>query len=955
MNKPNPYPKGSQWTKWDLHVHTPMSVEQEYGGDTDEIWEKYITDLENLPKEVKVIGVNDYLFIDGYERLLKAKNNQDSDKRRLKNIDLLLPIVELRLDILVGSGETKKINFHVIFPSEDILPLETIKNEFLNRLRIKHEFYEGCVNSIECLEDFGKKYRETLSEEGKIRASNDSDRKLGFSNIEYPLEKGENSILKLLDNKNFKKNGQNLFFTAIGRTEWDSMRWKGSGALKKNIANRKKANFIFVASSNLEKFYDSRNKLNKEIERSDLLHFSDAHDYSEKYYKDLNKQLAKDGTKSKKRKHRGLGQSFTWVKANPTFEGLRQIIFESEFRIKVQEEAPATPLYNINKMILNFPMDTKLVIRKGGGDVEGRHDFCLKGKKEIYFSPNLTCIIGGRGTGKSTLLGLIEKYIKPESKPFFEKEGLQISDREDKSLKISEHITIESNVDSQFIEFISQNEIESFAKNSQALTEALYNRLVKKDERDYKSLLAKTQNDLEEALDNLNGLITKKRELQIKNKELLQKQDDLETHKTKIDYDKSELYKQISNSINKYQKNLTNVEQSKSKYNNLLNKILGILNTEFQKLEFQNKYALSYNELIEQLKGLNQDFQSRNFLSIEQNIKNLKQEIETEKLKMNEYLLSKGITEADSKDISNANAQVAKISQEIFSLKEEISIIKTFINSFDMNYITTRSDLYQTELENQIKPISKGLEDISNTTSYVKPITLKYDFDIKRAKDDLFNEFITHLFRKELPRSLNSKTIKEALFAISEPFEEFNKPDYQKRLIETIKDHKESSNARDALLTVLEDNENFNIYLLLIQKYFLNKYKYKQINVSYDGRSVERTSFGQRCTAALVILLTLGNSPIIIDEPEAHLDSMLISNYLVDIIKAKKQERQIIFATHNANFVVNGDAELIHVLEMDDNNITQITPTTIENMETREKLINLEGGREAFVRRERKY
>lgn len=82
---------------------------------------------------------------------------------------------------------------------------------------------------------------------------------------------------------------------------------------------------------------------------------------------------------------------------------------------------------------------------------------------------------------------------------------------------------------------------------------------------------------------------------------------------------------------------------------------------------------------------------------------------------------------------------------------------------------------------------------------------------------------------------------------------------------------------------------------------------------------------------------------------------MLISNYLVDVIKQKKQERQIIFATHNANFVVNGDAELIHILEMDEHNVTQIISTTIENLDTREKLINLEGGKEAFKKREKKY
>ena len=106
----------------------------------------------------------------------------------------------------------------------------------------------------------------------------------------------------------------------------------------------------------------------------------------------------------------------------------------------------------------------------------------------------------------------------------------------------------------------------------------------------------------------------------------------------------------------------------------------------------------------------------------------------------------------------------------------------------------------------------------------------------------------------------------------------------------------------------------------------------------------------------LVVLLLLGNNPIIIDEPEAHLDSYIISNFLVEVIKEKKQNRQIIFATHNANFVINGDAELVHVLPVDEQSkCTGIVSTTIENISHRESLINLERGRDAFEKREKKY
>jgi hypothetical protein len=94
----NSNPLGSTWKKWDLHVHTPCSIVQNYGGNNDTAWEAFIADLEKLPPEFKVIGINDYIFVDGYERVRKVK----IEGGRLKNIDLILPVVELRLDKFAG-------------------------------------------------------------------------------------------------------------------------------------------------------------------------------------------------------------------------------------------------------------------------------------------------------------------------------------------------------------------------------------------------------------------------------------------------------------------------------------------------------------------------------------------------------------------------------------------------------------------------------------------------------------------------------------------------------------------------------------------------------------------------------------------------------------------------------------------------------------------------------------
>ena len=74
--------RGSLWRKWDLHIHNPKSLVQNYGGDNQDVWERFISELENLPEEIKVIGINDYIFLDGYKVVRKAKLDG-----RLPNID----------------------------------------------------------------------------------------------------------------------------------------------------------------------------------------------------------------------------------------------------------------------------------------------------------------------------------------------------------------------------------------------------------------------------------------------------------------------------------------------------------------------------------------------------------------------------------------------------------------------------------------------------------------------------------------------------------------------------------------------------------------------------------------------------------------------------------------------------------------------------------------------------
>jgi hypothetical protein len=102
--------RGSEWKKWDLHIHTPYSIVQNYWW--KDKFDDFIESLENLPEDVKVIWINDYYFIDWYKKVMEYKK-----KWKLKNIDKILPILEFRIDTFWSASENKfqKVNFHILF------------------------------------------------------------------------------------------------------------------------------------------------------------------------------------------------------------------------------------------------------------------------------------------------------------------------------------------------------------------------------------------------------------------------------------------------------------------------------------------------------------------------------------------------------------------------------------------------------------------------------------------------------------------------------------------------------------------------------------------------------------------------------------------------------------------------------------------------------------------------
>ncbi|OIQ93800.1 hypothetical protein GALL_242880 [mine drainage metagenome] len=134
-----------------------------------------------------------------------------------------------------------------------------------------------------------------------------------------------------------------------------------------------------------------------------------------------------------------------------------------------------------------------------------------------------------------------------------------------------------------------------------------------------------------------------------------------------------------------------------------------------------------------------------------------------------------------------------------------------------------------------------------------------------------------------------------------------------------------------------------------------------ELNIAHQGevfKPLDQLSTGQQCTAILHLLLLENDDPLIMDQPEDNLDNAFIAERIVMQLRGAKTERQFLFATHNANIPVFGDAEWIGIFSASDSHAQMPVEAqgSIDVPAIRERVAEiLEGGREAFSQRKEKY
>ena len=962
------FTRGSEWRKWDLHIHTPLSIEQEYGGNTPENWERFISDLEGLPPEIKVIGINDYIFINGYKKVLDEKRNG-----RLSNIELILPVIELRIDKFANVSESdpfKRVNFHIIFSNE--LTPEIIQEQFLNSLSCEYvlnsdlhdqSIWNGTI-TITSITDLGQKIID--SSNGKI---NGSPLKVGFNSLNIPytklLEKLKNSYL------------ENKFLTAVGKTEWDTMRWDGSPADKKNVIN--KADLVFSASPSVELAVRARESLKSQSVNHKLLHCSDAHTFINNL----------QNTKEKE-----LGHCFTWIKADPTFEGLKQIIYEPEERVRIQDEKP------------DFKEDKEIIdkIRFISPTNKFR-------KEEIHLNPNLNVIIGGKSSGKSILLYSIAKTLIPNQDDELLKKGseerydltsidenfdFEITTRGEHQQKISDRVKGDNSIIPN-IKYIPQNELVKLAEPELSGKGESLNKIIRHLIReDYDSnekyndfiknvkQYDKEREDLIDSyFDTLDNIQSLKTELKTKsNKEVLIT--NIKTNTNKVE----ELNKKAgltSEQIENY-KIIQEEQQQNQKRRDLLNSDFSQTNTFLRKTREELFYLLEKKNVFlgniqkNEFKTYYQDKLEFIDDSINQ-LKILISEIELENIEGTNSFIRNNIFNEELKQINQEKRDIEdklKPYQQNEEIKKQIRVLEESI----ANDVKLLSEI--DILDNKIKEKRLSIETIkanlfelykNSHYEYINVIRQLKDRTIELEKDGLrikgIAQFNFPKFRREIISFTHGTYSDNNKYCICE--------ENRSRIFETNYDELISNISKMFNEIMTGEYRIKTISKKEAIKKLLDDYFYDYWEISYKNDKLGEMSTGKASFVILMLIIGLSQSksPILIDQPEDNLDNRSVTKDLVSYLKMKKIERQIILVTHNANIVVNADAENVIVANQKGQNDQETnTPYqfdyingAIENtfkdskeqdllksMGIREHITEiLEGGETAFKNRERKY
>ena len=934
----NPYQKGSEWRKWDFHVHSPASaLNNQFSGKTDkDKWASYIAALKSI-KDVSVIGITDYFSVEGYKQVRDAK---------LTNFDLIVPNVELRM-LPVTSAETP-INIHVIFNPTIV---DDLDSKFFSGIE-----YEYSGETYKCtrtdLIKLGRKYKnnQALGEEVAYREGVNQFKIKSIDDIKALFKKDQ----VLRDNS----------LVAISNSNFDG----ASGIQHSSLASTREelyrfADFIFSSNPKDRKYFLAEGVDNAAaISRKygglkACIHGSDAHDLDR-----ICKPCAIRSTHDCVNNPKDCDMRHCWVKADPTFEGLKQITFEPDERVKVQSADPTS-------LKSNYCIEAVEIYDSSIDDeLSFAHSI-------LPINTNLVAITGGKGSGKTAFVDLVancysDRKNAGDTNSFVRR--ITTDGEPDLKLKITlkdgtvfeKSVSDPSYYEDSPIVYIAQGDLESHVTNTETLEkhigELIFESPKVKDTQkqfEYESLLVEA-GGFSSKLQKKNNLIYA---LECKTTEAFATAltTDLAQHKAK--------FKDVSTRITGIEKS-----QSKAKTDEAKKK-----QTELEKLRTRKQQLLDLQEAVQAAI----EFHAESVPLFNNEVKKINLGISRLNLKSNPY---PEITYEKINDLEALDKTVAK------ELKAVVAGIEKFQKAIQK---TAEEFKLHTKLLDDRKNLEKAIID---TQEKVK--TLAADrallIDEKKKRNEILKELLQNkialkesydaviaAFSENADEVLNDLTFLADLHFNEDAFHEGCSKLFDERSV-TVKATTDKASdfaglvgaatilmekgdpasiahyvdEIDKVISSLQSKARKAVNAKMICDHLYSDFWSVVPSVKYKKVSLTKLSLGQKATVLIKIYLAQGDKPIIIDSHDDHLDNEFIMDELVVAVRKAKKYRQVIIVSNNGNMVVNSDAEQLIIASRDGAGSISYISGSLENVLLRDKALTvLEGGKNAFIKRQQKY
>jgi len=961
------YPRGSEWRKWDLHVHTKSDTKYSFSPDhaistreqnDDEYPKVFIENIYSI-ENLGAIAITDHNKADWIDKILEEN------------------------EIFISQNHYERIT---IFPGVEIESSDGIHLLVI----FNPEIQSDVVN---------RNFRRATWKE----------------TIEHFL-----TVIQITGTNNSSKTTEAIMEEA---EKWDAM------CIFAHVINNRKGFFEISSGNTKKRIYSHRLTQIFQIPINGILGIGKKNiiEGRDPQYCD-DKGIPKSIcciTSSDAKSLADIGRNNLWIKADPTFEGLKQIIYEPEERVYIGEEPPRK--IERNKVIRS------ITISNSNNWFEN---------KPILLNEGLVSIIGGKGTGKTAILDLIayatesyKCYEKDENKSksflrkaFKELKGAKIkvewedgnSDEKEIKDKLEEFVKegkvryLPQDYVDQLCSEIGKNELERqiedviFQKIPPEL-KATYT-----DFKSYKDAQLKVINNnkkrIAQQIRDINSQIYQHNLLiklrPAKNEEIKKIEEEIKKFEKEIEriseaVKDSEEQKEILTKlqsltekksnlekiISQLRTNLLKIEEIKSEVKIFLEnseKFLVELKKSLEDVGIKKEviekvrvvlYPEDFGQILDERKKIIETEIKKKQTELEDTLRNIKEEnskIKLEKSKQDKIKeINKSLSELRKKKDS-LNADIEKIENAERRLPQLLeNRERLFINYFDLIF----------EQKERLKEIYSPLENILKSSGEENEklfdFTVKFNFDVNSMADEghkLIDLRAEGMFRQSRPEVLRER-LEELRFCLDLDNKEISEADKQsiRRFLKEVEGlfTKDGKTLTSQLKEKRYTEQDFYNWLYSTRYYNIS------YSIKFNGIELNNLSPGLKGVALLILFLELDKEdkrPILIDQPEENLDNRSVYHTLVRYFRDAKKRRQVIIVTHNPNLVVNTDSEQVIVadfdrsLERQNSKIFYVRGSlentfkddsaqiVLEKQGLREHVcLILEGGKDAFEKREKKY